>query len=639
MASSAVHIDSHEVYFEAQDPESALCGRHAINNLLQGAYFTSIDLGNIGAQLDEQEQKLMSSAPSSNSSPVRNGGSSNGTDDNPYSNVSLDGYFSVEVLFSALRQLNIDALPLSHPECTAANENPTKEEGFIFYQMAHWIAYRRIHGVWYDLNSQSNFLMLDPQPVRVSDFFLSAQMSKLQDDGFTVYVIRGLHCHSLGRLAPKANELKGEYQWYQSADIVSHVELDKQSRAKQAEDRRIKTQNLQRYDPQQYAALMRHERGGNALNIGHDTNTNNMDPEAFSLWQQQQQYLAMQQIEANRNMSNDAGPGIMSKMANPLSKLKTFYNDTTTGIKRKLNTKPPLQPPTYPSPDGFARDLERAKRESLAMASRPLPKPRNPNHIGIEKVSSPHSTQSAAAKGRTVQDDDVELALAISASIADNNGVIASSPKTPKQQHFRQRSADKASLKMDDFLNLDSMPNDGGTISMQFDDEKKAEVVIDDNDPFALLIKQYSSGNVESVETVTNIDVNINAVHNGYDQMDANDHKEALFDPMNGLNANVILDHFTMNQELNPSSSSPFTMNDVSGASGDSMGSTGRSSFLNTLQEMQADTESNSPLRPQQQSEHVDQLNRQKSQSRGRDAVKQMEDDLWRMLEQSLTAQ
>merc|ERR1719334_2360996 len=233
-----------------------------------------------------------------------------------------------------------------------------------------------------------------------------------------------------------------------------------------------------------------------------------MDPEAFSLYQQQQQYLALQQIEANRNMQNDSG--IMSKMANPLSKLKTFYNDTTTEIKRKLNTKPPLQPPTYPSPDAFDRDLERAKRESLAMASRPLPKPRNPNHIGIERVSSPHSTQSAAAKGGRVQDDDVELALAISASIADNNGVIASSPKTPKQQHFRQRSADKASLKMDDFLNLDSMPNDGGTISMQFDDEKKAEVVIDDNDPFALLIQQYSSGNVESVEDATNLNMNMN---------------------------------------------------------------------------------------------------------------------------------
>ena len=80
--------------------------------------------------------------------------------------------------------------------------------GFIFYQMSHWIAYRKVNDVWYDLNSQSNYLLMKPQPVQISEFFLSAQMSKLQDEGFQVYVIRG-NFPTLGRYAPKSNELKG----------------------------------------------------------------------------------------------------------------------------------------------------------------------------------------------------------------------------------------------------------------------------------------------------------------------------------------------------------------------------------------------------------------------------------------------
>ena len=74
--------------------------------------------------------------------------------------------------------------------------------------MSHWIAYRKVNNVWYDLNSQSNYLLLKPQPVQISEFYLSAQMSKLQDEGFQVYVIRGTF-PTLGRYAPKSNDLKG----------------------------------------------------------------------------------------------------------------------------------------------------------------------------------------------------------------------------------------------------------------------------------------------------------------------------------------------------------------------------------------------------------------------------------------------
>eukprot|EP01084_Bolivina_argentea_P234843 395341_1 len=88
-------------------------------------------------------------------------------------------------------------------------EHPDKEQGFTFYQMSHWIAYRKVNNIWYDLNSQSNYLLIDPQPVRITEFYLSAQISKLQDEEFQVYVIRG-SLPTLGRYAPKSDDLNGE---------------------------------------------------------------------------------------------------------------------------------------------------------------------------------------------------------------------------------------------------------------------------------------------------------------------------------------------------------------------------------------------------------------------------------------------
>ena len=45
------------LYFERQ--VAALCGQHCLNNLLQGAYFTEIDLAEIAQDLDRKEKALM----------------------------------------------------------------------------------------------------------------------------------------------------------------------------------------------------------------------------------------------------------------------------------------------------------------------------------------------------------------------------------------------------------------------------------------------------------------------------------------------------------------------------------------------------------------------------------------------------
>lgn len=126
-------------------------------------------------------------------------------------------------------------MSISHPSLTETKAHPEKENGYICYQYSHWIALRKINGHWFNLNSLSSYISLQPQPVCISDFYLSAQMSKLQNEGFHVYVIRG-QFPTLGRRAQRSSDLQGEFQWYQIEDVSTHVQLDKQSRMKQDEE-------------------------------------------------------------------------------------------------------------------------------------------------------------------------------------------------------------------------------------------------------------------------------------------------------------------------------------------------------------------------------------------------------------------
>eukprot|EP01084_Bolivina_argentea_P004499 8568_1 len=477
---------SHEVYFEAQDEETSLCGQHAINNLLQGAYFTAIDLGRIGSHLDEQESNLYTIDEDTKQSPIESNPSNNvtlelpsaaktfqslSTRDRQYSNVSMTGLFSVEVLISALKQIHIDGLPLSHPSCASANQHPDREEGFIFFCRSHWIAYRKVHNVWYNLNSQSNYLLLDPQPVRITEFYLSAQISKLQDEGFQVFVIRGAYPIA-GRLAPRANDLQGTYAWYQSADIKSHVELDKESRQKQKDEQRIRTQQLMRTDPQQYNALMR-----NGFSNG------NSNVNMYSLYEQQQQHLAMQQIEAQRYYDN-LNEENKQKMSNPFSKLKKIYQEKTRELQEKtkeLKNRMSANKDDDQIANNYMNQLEKAKQESMKTTQ---------NRIDLKAMNTP---QIAALDVKPPVTNDVDLALALSASMAGNK------PQNEVVELEFEMTDHKAKIVMKeqeqhDFLDLMSMGSDD-TMSHPQQQQQTKETVWDEDDPFSSLIKQYSENN------------------------------------------------------------------------------------------------------------------------------------------------
>jgi len=725
--------DSYEVYFEAQDEETSLCGQHALNNLLQGAYFTAIDLGHIGAKLDEQEQNLLYSINEeekmSEDVPSQYNANNNEYEpqgrDRKYSNVSMEGLFSIDVIIAALRSIKMDALPLSHPDCLSANTQPDKENGFIFYQMSHWLAYRKIHGVWYDLNSQSNYLLLKPQPVRISEFFLSAQLSKLQDEGFQVYVIRG-QFPGLGRLAPKSQELKGQYFWYQSADIKAHVELDKESRIKVAEEQQRKTQQLMQTDPQQYAMLTGQQpmiHGGHMtydeMPAPDDLYAVNGVPPEYQAFHAQQQYLAMQEYnkqtqesDTNGNGSNNGKEnGVMSKLGNPFSKLKTYYNEKTQELKAKLknnnngnnNSNNGSNHNAPQSPDQFLSDLEKAKQESLRLAQQQQNQPpatrKNVSfNVNSPYIESPHNeanldddidddepigpyAQQIMVVGQNgmnpagppqlntaTTDEDVQLAMALSASVAANGGPPSGLPipdnaprpypqNEPVELEY-EMTDHKAKIihpppnsqlphvqpqQNEDFLGLASI---GSMSSMNEneDEEEKQEtidrpppqpkVVVDANDPFASLIKQYSNGSPVEIAAPSKPEPVVATNHNG--NVSLLDFTNQHHVNGNMVNTDIL---FPDNMKTNTShfvpskvQNDPMASNDILSSLMNGSGSgndVNNSDPLLSLSPNYVTTSSGDSVASQTM------YNKQAASSAAH--AQRMEDDIWMMLEQTLS--
>ena len=78
------------VYWEKQASD-LLCGLHCLNSLVQAPLFTEVSLGEIGVELDKQEQNLL-------------GGQK------VYTNVNESGNFSLQVLIKALDRIGDFAL-------------------------------------------------------------------------------------------------------------------------------------------------------------------------------------------------------------------------------------------------------------------------------------------------------------------------------------------------------------------------------------------------------------------------------------------------------------------------------------------------------------------------------------------------
>ena len=156
------------VFFSKQHKDN-MCGLHCMNALLQGPYFDEGSLSEIAVALDKEEAELL-------------GGEAN----LEFKNVAPDGNYNIQVLSKALKQFgDIEVVPFYSKE----NEElvMTEEQGFICHNGDHWVAIRKINGVWYNVNSTC---VLPPGPQTISDFMLDAIMAQVNENGFDIFIVR-----------------------------------------------------------------------------------------------------------------------------------------------------------------------------------------------------------------------------------------------------------------------------------------------------------------------------------------------------------------------------------------------------------------------------------------------------------------
>jgi len=184
------------IYHEKQTIQSALCGVHCLNSLLQRPAFTPFDLAKIAKDLDDNEREIMASAG----------------DTKEYkqflkedsSNVGDDGNFSLQVLEAALQKRNLHCTPLTSNNYYSVICNLGQENAFICNRGSHWFSIRKVlPGEWYDFNS------LLEEPIHMPESHLASFLDNLFDkkDG-CIYRVQG----TLPSISPE-NRPAGTGRW------------------------------------------------------------------------------------------------------------------------------------------------------------------------------------------------------------------------------------------------------------------------------------------------------------------------------------------------------------------------------------------------------------------------------------------
>jgi len=164
------------VYHEKQ--EASLCGVHCLNSLLQGPYFTEIDLAQIAHEFDKKEKEVMAEMGTETTDFLKFMAEDSG-------NVADDGNYSIQVLSTALKVWNFTCIPITNPEVKDVLKNPTAEKAYICNLAAHWITLLKISNNWWDLNS------VNKEPRWISDLYLGLYIETLKQSGYSIFIVRG----------------------------------------------------------------------------------------------------------------------------------------------------------------------------------------------------------------------------------------------------------------------------------------------------------------------------------------------------------------------------------------------------------------------------------------------------------------
>ncbi|CAJ0768866.1 2926_t:CDS:2 [Entrophospora sp. SA101] len=147
------------LFWEKQ--EGYLCAQHCLNSLLQGEYFTAVDLGEIGRRLDQAEHDAMTSPDQQQNSQQQ----------------PNTRFFSVQesVLNMALEVWNIEMVPIGSEAGRGSRSQPE-------------FTLRKFGGLrarWYNLDS------LLKGPEWISPTYLGMLLNQLENNGYSIFVIKG----------------------------------------------------------------------------------------------------------------------------------------------------------------------------------------------------------------------------------------------------------------------------------------------------------------------------------------------------------------------------------------------------------------------------------------------------------------
>ncbi|KMZ58771.1 Ataxin 3 variant ref [Zostera marina] len=164
------------LYHEVQ--ESKLCAVHCVNTVLQGPFFTELDLAALASDLDHKEREVIVSHD-------QDALSSHDFLSEDSHNVSMDGDFSIQVLERALEVWDLKVIPLDSPVAEPSKHDPELENAYICHLQNHWFCIRKVNGEWYNFNS------LYAAPEHLTRFYLSAYLDTLKSSGWSIFLVRG----------------------------------------------------------------------------------------------------------------------------------------------------------------------------------------------------------------------------------------------------------------------------------------------------------------------------------------------------------------------------------------------------------------------------------------------------------------
>lgn len=105
----------------------------------------------------------------------------------PSGNMDDSGYFSVQVISSALKVWGLELIPYNSTEPTAlmAQNNPSDMNAYICNYKGHWFTIRKLGKQWFNLNS----MLSGPQ--LISDTYLAMYLAQLLQEGYSIFIVIG----------------------------------------------------------------------------------------------------------------------------------------------------------------------------------------------------------------------------------------------------------------------------------------------------------------------------------------------------------------------------------------------------------------------------------------------------------------